>query len=57
MKALIVSISETSKGFVRVTVPDDATEEEIYSAASDAYCRGEANFDDSEFDVLGHEEE
>jgi hypothetical protein len=52
-----VTITETSCGAVTVDVPEGASEDEIYDAAYEAYCEGNAWFGDSNFDVTGWEEE
>lgn len=57
MKTLRVSITETSRGSVVVNVPDNATEDEIYNAAYEAYTNGNAYFGDSDFDTTNWEEE
>ena len=52
-----VQIKETSYGSVRVEVAENATEEQIYEAAYNAYCDGKAYFGGEDFDTMGWEKE
>ena len=54
---LRVTITETSFGSVCVEVPDNATEEQIYDAAYNAYTNGDAYFGGADFEVNNWEEE
>ena len=50
MKNYRVCVNEINYGFVDVAVADDATEEEIYEAAQNAYDRGGFYSSNSELD-------
>ena len=50
MKNYRVCVNEINYGFVDVSVADNATEEEIYEAAQNAYDRGGFYSSNSELD-------
>jgi len=52
-----VQVKEISWGAVIVDVPDNATEDEVYEKAHDAYCEGNAFWNNSEFEVLDWEKD
>lgn len=54
---LRVVITETSYGSVMVDVPEGATEDQVYAAAYDEYCNGNAYFGSVDFDIQNWEEQ
>lgn len=54
---LRVVITETSYGSVMVDVPEGATAAEVYNAAYDEYCNGNAYFGGADFDIENWEEQ
>ena len=52
-----VAYKEVSYGAVRLELPDNATEEEIYEAADQAYFDGKVDWHGGDYEATGYEKE